>query len=117
YFVLPLKGTHNVSDAALLGICLVVFVLVSAKQVHGVLHSPYPVIRAIQSLALLIPVFIVTFAGYYYVSEQHNPQSFSSMLSRTDSLYFTVTVLSTVGFGDIVARSEAARIAVTVQMI
>jgi voltage-gated potassium channel len=38
-------------------------------------------------------------------------------LTRTDSLYFTVTVFATVGFGDITATSETARVLVTVQMI
>jgi hypothetical protein len=38
-------------------------------------------------------------------------------LTRTDALYFTVTVFSTVGFGDITAKTEAARPVVTGQMI
>lgn len=38
-------------------------------------------------------------------------------LTRTDSLYFTVTAFATVGFGDINATSQAARVLVTVQMI
>ena len=38
-------------------------------------------------------------------------------LTRTDSLYFTVTVFATVGFGDITATSQTARLIVTVQMI
>jgi voltage-gated potassium channel len=45
------------------------------------------------------------------------PGSFSSPLTRTDALYFTVTVFSTVGFGDITAKTEAARLVVTGQMI
>ena len=38
-------------------------------------------------------------------------------LTRTDSIYFTITIFATVGFGDISAASEAARILVTAQMI
>jgi hypothetical protein len=38
-------------------------------------------------------------------------------LTRTDALYFTVTVFSTVGFGDITAKTETARLVVTGQMI
>ena len=37
--------------------------------------------------------------------------------TRTDALYFTVTVFSTVGFGDITAVTEVARVLVTGQMI
>jgi hypothetical protein len=44
-------------------------------------------------------------------------EGFAGPLTRTDALYFTVTVFPTVGFGDITARSETARIVVTGQMI
>jgi hypothetical protein len=43
--------------------------------------------------------------------------NFSEPLTRTDALYFTVTVFATVGFGDITAKTEAARLVVTGQMI
>jgi voltage-gated potassium channel len=43
--------------------------------------------------------------------------SFSEPLTRTDALYFTITVFSTVGFGDITAKTEPARLVVTAQMI
>jgi voltage-gated potassium channel len=45
------------------------------------------------------------------------PSSFGTPLTRTDALYFTVTVFSTVGFGDITAKTETARLVVTGQMI
>jgi Ion channel len=44
--------------------------------------------------------------------------NFSQPLTRTDPLYFfTVTVFSTEGFGDITAKSQAARLVVTAQMV
>ena len=43
--------------------------------------------------------------------------NFSQPLNHTDALYFTVTVFATVGFGDITATTEAARLVVTGQMI
>ena len=48
--------------------------------------------------------------------ERASAASFTEPLTRTDALYFTVTVFSTVGFGDIAAKSEAARIVLIVQM-
>jgi hypothetical protein len=45
------------------------------------------------------------------------PQSFSEPLGRLDSLYFTVTVFATVGFGDIVPVTSPARAITTVQMV
>ena len=46
-----------------------------------------------------------------------SPGNFSQPLTHTDALYFTVTVFATVGFGDITAKTEAARLVVTGQMI
>jgi voltage-gated potassium channel len=43
--------------------------------------------------------------------------SFSQPMTHTNALYFTVTVFATVGFGDITAKTEAARLLVTGQMI
>jgi voltage-gated potassium channel Kch len=48
---------------------------------------------------------------------QSNPGAFSEHLSRSSALYFAVTVFSTVGFGDITARTDAGRIVVTVMML
>jgi hypothetical protein len=42
--------------------------------------------------------------------------SFTQPLTHTDALYFTVTVFATVGFGDITAKTETARLVVTGQM-
>ena len=43
--------------------------------------------------------------------------NFGGRLTHTDGLHFTVTILSTVGFGDITAKTQAARLVVTGQMI
>ena len=43
--------------------------------------------------------------------------NFGGHLSHTDGVYFTVTVFSTAGFGDITAKTETARLVVTGQMI
>ena len=47
----------------------------------------------------------------------HDVRNFGGRLTHTDGLYFAVTVFSTVGFGDITAKTEAARLVVTGQKI
>ena len=73
--------------------------------------------RAGEALATTVALFLLLFAAVYFVMDRASPASFSHHLTRTDSLYFTVTTFSTVGYGDITAASQAARLLVTVQMI
>ncbi|MEU4288128.1 potassium channel family protein [Kribbella sp. NPDC026596] len=115
YYVLPM----NLADDAVtvyLAVGLVVVTLVLFWQLRDIARSPYPRIRAIGALATSVPLFLVVFAATYYVIGQTYRGSFSEPLTRTDSMYFTVTVFSTVGFGDIVPISEAARVVTMVQM-
>src|SRR5438309_7894019 len=94
-----------------------VLVGVTVWQVGGILRSEYPTLRAIEALAVIVPLFLLAFAAVYFLMAQAWEGSFTQLLSRTDSVYFAVTVFATVGFGDITAKSEAARIIVTIQML
>ena len=66
---------------------------------------------------MILPLFLLLFASTYFVMERASPASFTQPLTRTDALYFTVTVFSTVGFGDITAKSETARVVLIIQML
>ena len=61
-------------------------------------------------------MFVVVFAWTYLTMARSTPGSFTEPLDRVGALYFTVTVFATVGFGDITARTQAARVTVTAQM-
>jgi hypothetical protein len=116
YYLLPLDRT-SAWGVTLLVIGLVVFIGLVAFQVRAITRSPFPGLQAVEALALSIPLFLVLFASTYFVMERQSAGSFGAPLTRTDALYFTVTVFSTVGFGDITAKSEAAREVVTGQMV
>ena len=90
----------------------------SVYQVRAIINASYPAIRAIEALAATAPLFLVLFAAIYFLMAQADLSNFNvQSLTRTDALYFTVTVFTTVGFGDIVATTQVARLVVTVQMI
>ena len=118
YYLVPLHQLGGVPVAASLSVELLILAGVVAWQILSITRSDYPAIRAVEALAVTTPLFLLLFAAAYFLLAQDNPANFSPpTLSRTDTLYFTVTVFSTVGFGDITAASEAARLIVTVQML
>ena len=117
YFSLPLKGLATLPFAAIVISGVVVLAAVIAYQVLAIFRSAHPAARAIEALSLTGPLFLLLFATTYFLMSQADSANFNLSLTRSDSLYFTVTVFSTVGFGDILATSHSARALVTVQMI
>jgi voltage-gated potassium channel len=117
YFTLPITGSLDGSAAVRLALGLLVFAGVITWQVRAVLGSRYPGLRAIEALAFAIPLFLLVFAAAYLRMADADAGAFSEPLSRTDALYFTITVFSTVGFGDITPRTDLARVATMVQML
>lgn len=117
YYELPLDRQFGWNGLGfLLGGLAVVGVLV-VWQVRSVLRSPFPALRAMEALALTLTLFLLLFASVYVVLAGDDPHAFSQPLTRTDGLYFVVTVFATVGFGDITPVSQVARALTTVQMI
>jgi voltage-gated potassium channel len=117
YYTLPLTGRLEASTTLWLLGGLLGFAAVITWQVRAILGSRYPALRAIEALAAAIPLFLLVFAAGYFTMADVQPGAFSQPLTRTDALYFTVTVFSTVGFGDITPTAQAARLVVVVQML
>jgi hypothetical protein len=117
YYLLPLNRSSTWAAVTMLAIGLAVLIALVALQVRWILRSRYPGLRGVEALATSIPLFLLLFAGTYVVMAAISAGNFSEPLTRTGALYFTVTVFSTVGFGDITAKTEAARLVVTGQMI
>ena len=117
YFVLPLDRAFSAATLAGLAAGVLATGLLVAWQVRAILRSPHPALRAVESIALLLPFFLLMFAATYDVLSDSDPHAFTESLDRIDGLYFVVTVFATVGFGDISAVSPVARVLVTVQMI
>ena len=117
YYLAPLDRLSGVSMAVFLVAGLLVLVGMIAYQVHTILVASYPGIRAIEALATTVPMYLLLFAAAYFLMSQDGGDFNVNVLSRTDSLYFTVTVFTTVGFGDITPVSESARLIATAQML
>ncbi|MFF3611582.1 potassium channel family protein [Streptomyces sp. NPDC002580] len=116
YYLLPLDSSFSTGTVLALTGGIAVVSLLLAWQIREITRSRRPRLRAMKALALSAPLYLLLFATVFYLLEHSAPGSFSAPLSRTDSLYFTMTVFSTVGFGDITPRTQSARLLVTGQI-
>jgi hypothetical protein len=117
YYLAPLDRPLRVGTWVLFVLGLLVLGGLLAWQVRAILASATPRLRAINALGVGLPLFLLIFASTYIVIASNVAGAFTQPLSRTDGLYFTVTVFATVGFGDIAPRAEIARIIAMIQML
>jgi len=117
YYILPIAHRHHESVALRLGVAFAIFAAALIYEVQAIVRSEHPMLRATVAMATIIPLFLIMFAWIYLTMSLSNPGTFGHSLSRTSSLYFTVTVFSTVGFGDITPKTDVARLVAIVQMM
>ena len=120
YFALPEGGLLADRESGLRTggsiLALAGFAVVLRLQVRAFRRRLSPWGRA-EALLTVLYLLILVFAITYDRLAVASPGQFSGIESRSDALYFTVTVVSTVGFGDIYAAGAAARSIVTAQML
>jgi hypothetical protein len=117
YFLIPTRSGDAGSDWPWLILSMCVFGVIVGIQVPAITRARYPVLRAVETLAILIPVYLVIFARIYLSTSLADASAFNEPLTTVTALYFTVTVFASVGFGDIVAHSDSMRLVVTLQML
>jgi hypothetical protein len=117
YFLAPVRAKTPTQEVLWLVAALAAFVAVIGLQVRAIVRSRHPQWRAFESIAVAIPLFLIMFARIYLTVSSVASHAFSVDLDRTSALYFTITVFSTVGFGDISPQIDFARWIVSVQML
>ena len=70
----------------------------------------------LDGLILLVVVVVPLFAAGYLALESADADQFASLSTKTDALYFSLSTLATVGFGDVHATGQLARGLVTLQI-
>ena len=122
YYALPVDELPSRWDIAFVTLGLVAglgaLVWVGARQLRTMAHTPAgdPSVR-LDVIALVVIVVIPLFALGYYGIEHADAGQFADLATKTDALYFTVSTLATVGFGDVHATGQAARALVTAQIV
>ncbi len=115
YFAVPIPGRMREASWVVLFSCgVVVLGLLITLAIRRLLRAGEA--ARIRGLVLLL-VLTVLFFSWCDDSVAVLPGQFAELHTKTDALYFTISTLSTVGFGDVHAAGQLARAAVTVQMV
>ena len=104
------------SVGLLAGLGVLVWVTVRQLRVLEKYQAGDPTVR-LDVLALVIFVVVPLFALGYFALEQGDSGQFAELQTKTDALYFTMSTLGTVGFGDVHATGQLARVLVTIQIV
>jgi hypothetical protein len=117
YFALPIGRESGLRAVLRLGLDIALIGAVLAWQVKRISVAELPELRAVEALGIIIAVFLVAFSAIYLSLSHETPGTFTQTLDHARALYFTITVFSTVGFGDITPRTDVSRLIVSAQML
>jgi voltage-gated potassium channel len=71
----------------------------------------------LESLVFLLYVAVPLFALGFYALVQADADQFAGLDTKTDALYFATSTVATVGFGDVHATGQLARVLVILQIV
>jgi hypothetical protein len=118
YFVMPLDREFG----KLLAVVLVVgaaaaLIPMSIHQARLVLRSDDPLFDAMRCIVSALVFLVISYSSAYFVLATSYDDQIKGIETKLDAIYFTMTIMATVGFGDITATGQAARAVVTGQMV
>jgi len=120
FYLVPVESNIPTAQLWLRGaICVLGIVFVSWLVTHqirrqfaaGGLDAP------LVGLLIALVSGVLFFALMDYAVAEATAGQFIGLDTRTDALYFALSTLGTVGFGDVHAQSQAARILVIIQIL
>ena len=115
YYVIPVPGQMREGSWAVLffgGLAaLGVLILLSIRRMLRAGEA-----GRIRGLILLLTLTVLFFS-WADESVAQLPGQFADLHTKTDAIYFTISTLATVGFGDVHPVGQLARAAVTVQIV
>lgn len=62
-----------------------------------------------QTLSMLLVLLVVSFSMAFFLLDRVDPDQIVGLRTRTDALYFTLSTMTTVGYGDVHAQGQLAR--------
>ena len=118
YFAFPLSDRDNPGIGLVAVVAaLTIFGVVFWRQLRRIRSAEHPILRAAEAVVLVALVFVILMASIATAFSESDSSSYSESLSRLDALYFTITTLATVGFGDITPTAPQTRAFTTIQIV
>jgi voltage-gated potassium channel len=115
YFEIPVPGRmREGSWVVMFSVGVIVLGLLIMLSVRGLLRAGEQ--AKIRGLVLLLTATVLFFS-WADESVAALPNQFAELTNKTDALYFNISTLATVGFGDVHPAGQLARGAVTLQIV
>lgn len=97
-------------------VAIIAYIWFFRRQLRLISQARFPTMRAVEALILVAGMFLALFSMIYVMVSYSDPSSFTEVLDAFTGYYFALTVLATVGFGDITPTTTLARSITMVQM-
>ncbi|MET0929304.1 MAG: potassium channel family protein [Aeromicrobium sp.] len=111
YFAVPLDWNGSTASIVLgLALTSAGLVLLGWMMVAELLHMRAgDAGRATGPLMILLALLVMTFSLAFYLVDLLSPRQMAGLSTRTDALYFTLSTMTTIGYGDVHAEGQVAR--------
>lgn len=117
YFAAPVHLAVDEGTAARIAMTVVALALLALWVMWQLRRQVDDEDRRIDGLLTVILIVVVVFSLAFYILEHSKPGEVAGLETRLDSLYFTVSTLLTIGYGDVHAAGQTARALVLVQVV
>lgn len=116
YTLMPI-GKNSISPGLFIIGMIIVFAGMITFALRRVAKAEMPQVRAAEVALMSVGFYLFAFAALYLSLSDANQSNFNTVLNQVNAFYFTVTVFTTVGFGDIAPTSSLAQLIVSWQML
>lgn len=116
YGLIPMRGDWGYLGAVVAVCAQLLLVPLTIRRARAIASSPVPIAAGIEAIVFLLCIVVFGFATSYVVLADE-PNQMDGIATKIDAVYFSITTLATVGFGDIHATGQVARVVVSVQML
>jgi hypothetical protein len=116
YALIPLQSENWWLGLTLGTVALIAITPFTVRRAAAIASSDRPLLAAAEAIVFVVSMLVFGFSSVYLAINRDGSE-FVGMATKIDAVYFTATTLATVGFGDVHATGQTARMVVTLQMV